>query len=163
LIKELTPKEIRRRFDYDPATGILLWRIKVNDRAPAGSVAGYPDSRGYLRVRSCGRHYAVHRVIWAYMTGEWPADCIDHINLNKKDNRWANLRECSRSQNGMNTRPQPHNKLGVKNVSPTSAGAYVASVCKEGKHHKKYFPDLDDAKQWAASKRRELHGDFHHD
>jgi hypothetical protein len=48
------------------------------------------------------------------MTGEWPKTQIDHINLDKADNRWCNLREATQSQNFANTRILASNGSGFK-------------------------------------------------
>lgn len=36
------------------------------------------------------------------MTGDWPTQEVDHINRNKTDNRWYNLRDVPRSVNQKN-------------------------------------------------------------
>jgi len=36
------------------------------------------------------------------MTGEWPQNTIDHRNGIRTDNRWANLRAATQSQNNQN-------------------------------------------------------------
>lgn len=41
---------------------------------------------------------------------------VDHVNRNRIDNRRANLRICTVSQNGVNSGPRSHNRLGVKGV-----------------------------------------------
>jgi len=50
------------------------------------------------------------------MTGEWPVDQIDHINLIKNDNHWFNLRQASSSQNQFNIRRASRNSSGHKGV-----------------------------------------------
>jgi len=49
-----------------------------------------------------GKRYYAHRLAWLYVYGVWPDGDTDHINRNKHDNRIANLRSCSRSENMLN-------------------------------------------------------------
>ena len=49
-----------------------------------------------------GKTYREHRVVFLYMTGEWPALQVDHINQIKDDNRWCNLRNVSPAINCQN-------------------------------------------------------------
>lgn len=98
----VTASKVRELFDYNPDTGLLTRRVTVAPNALAGAVAGKPNTAGHITVCIHARMYTVHRVAWLWMTGEWPNLEIDHINQNKADNRWSNLRQASRSQNLMN-------------------------------------------------------------
>ena len=50
------------------------------------------------------------------MTGEWPTEELDHIDLDKSNNRWGNLREASRKENSANVRVRTDSKTGVKGI-----------------------------------------------
>jgi hypothetical protein len=73
-----------------------------------------------------------------YVTGRWPRYEIDHKNQNKTDDRWANLREATRIQNGSN-RAWTDNKHGYKGVHLQSyvpgrkVFRYYASIKVAGK------------------------------
>lgn len=104
----LTHENLLQILHYDPETGFFTWKYR-HDMAKewntryAGTQAGYLDpSRGYYRIKINRKFYKSHRLAWLYMTGEWPKDQIDHINRNKPDNRFENLREASQSQNNQN-------------------------------------------------------------
>lgn len=59
---------------------------------------------------------------------------VDHKNRNKTDNRKENLRECTRSQNGMNRDIYSNNKTGVTGVYyRKDNGKYSALIKDNGK------------------------------
>lgn len=125
---------LHRLLSYDPETGVLTWRARSVDmfrstpgrsaehacalwnsklaEKPAGSDAG----QGYLKVRLIYGMVPVHRVIWALMTGEWPVE-VDHLNRDRADNRWANLRSVQRLENARNHGVQKNNTSGFPGVS----------------------------------------------
>lgn len=95
---------LRECFDYDPETGILTWKERPRSHfsTDAGhktfnsQVAGTPvrkkERDGYLTLGINKRFLRAHRVAWAIYYGQWPTDQLDHINLNKSDNRIVNLK-----------------------------------------------------------------------
>lgn len=131
----LTISELRDRFTYHPDTG-LFTRNKTHRRWVAGSVLTGTKSHGYVRVCVDGKQISAHRLAWFWMTGDWPPQDIDHIDGNRSNNAWANLRHVDRSTNLENIRSaKSHNKstglLGAYH-SPT-AGRFVSRIQVRGK------------------------------
>lgn len=158
-------EELHRLFSYDPVTGVLTWKVRPNPKAlhvRPGKTAGFPSTGGHLViVLACIRYYA-HRVIWKMVTGDEPDRQVDHIDGDKTNNRWANLRLASHGQNRSNAKAGKNNKSGVKGVC-WDAGhqAWLAYVSSGGKQTRiGRFKSLADA----ASARREAadlaHGEF---
>ena len=91
----------------------------------------HPD--GYKQIKIDGRMYLAHRLAWFYMTGAWPEHNLDHINRNRADNRWANLRLAPGTLNE-NNRSTPHNNTsGAMGVNKNAKGLWVARGVKNGK------------------------------
>lgn len=95
---------IREFLSYDPETGLFTW-IKASKHGGVrpGDMAGRvvsPD--GYRRIGFRGRKYKASRLAWFFAHGEMPPQLIDHINLNRADDRIANLRPATPSQNVQN-------------------------------------------------------------
>lgn len=107
-------------FHYDPDTGIFTRRIRCG-RQIAGKVAGSRRKRGYIIISVDGVLFLAHRLAFAYMTGSAP-DEIDHIDGDKSNNRWSNLRDASRSQNMANAVRSKPNATGIKGVYPNRKG-----------------------------------------
>lgn len=86
-----TVERISNVFTYDRETGFLWFVAPSQGRdmaKPAGSISKVD---GFRRVMIDGRLYHSERIIWKLMTGEDPADIL-HINGNRSDNRWCNLK-----------------------------------------------------------------------
>lgn len=164
--RQITHAELLAALSYDPETGIFRWKIKANaNGAMPGMVAGYIDPRpigGYRYIGIHGYRNKASRLAWFYMTGRWPQADIDHINRNRLDDRWCNLREATRAQNLWNTSLSCRNKSGVKGVSwdPTR-NKWTAHISAHGKQKNLgRFSTLEEARAARIAAADRLHGDF---
>lgn len=142
----ITADELRAILDYDPETGEFRWKTRTPDMfhskgRPAktncnawngrysGAVAGYAAPDGYVHVAVNDRLYKAHRLAWLWMTGEWPESEIDHKNMVRSDNRFANLRDANKAQNRMNQRVRQDSGTGIKGVRfVNSTGNFEARI-----------------------------------
>lgn len=127
----LTQERLKGLLRYDPETGAFSY--PPSRRKPNGRPAGCARGNGYWFIRIAGRAYYAHRLAWLYMTGEWPSEFVDHINADKADNRWSNLRQASNAQNIQN-RPFYGNRAGLKGAHFVEReGVYASSIRVNGK------------------------------
>jgi hypothetical protein len=154
--KELTKDYLHTLFEYKD--GNLFWKIKrktVNSGEQAGRVA----NTGYIHIGVDRSIYAAHRLIFMMFYGYFPKE-IDHINGNKADNRIENLREVTKSQNGLNRKLPSHNTSGIKGVVwHKNNKNWMVQLAVNGKN--KYFgsfKDLELAELVAIEARDKYHG-----
>ena len=89
----LTYERLRELLHYDPETGAFTWIKSTYRKGQPGTPAGCLSKRlGYILIGIDKRLYYAHRLAFLWMTKQWPEKEVDHINLDKADNRWANLR-----------------------------------------------------------------------
>lgn len=113
----ITYARLREVLRYDPDTGEFCWAKTLSSRRLIGQKAGCLDkSTGYIRIRVDDKLYHAHRLAFKYMTGRWPVPQCDHIDLNKSNNKWVNLREATASQNLHNIKTFCTNTTGFKGV-----------------------------------------------
>lgn len=163
----LTHGYLKECLDYDPETGVFTWRER-EDRSSqwngrfAGKVAGYCGAKGYWKIRINDRARNAHRLVWLYMTGQFPHDQVDHINMDRADNRWCNLREATNAENNRNRRISPTNRSGRKGVDwHRSSGKFRAQIKVDGKKiHIGIFDKIDDAASAYAAAAERYHGEF---
>ena len=88
--------------EYIPEAGLFIARKHTSKRS-RGELLGRLDGKGYLRFCVGSIEDKSHRWAYLYMVGIIP-DCmdIDHINRQRLDNRWENLRLATRSENNYN-------------------------------------------------------------
>lgn len=159
---DFTPEDMRKRFAYDPSTGDLTWKIAFAN-VKVGDMAGWINkSSGYRIIKIRKRDFRVHRIIFAIMTGQWPAECIDHINGDRSDNRWSNLREATNTQNLWNKAPNKNSRTGIRGVhySKSSRG-WVAKIGHQKKViHLGVFSCIEQARAARERAANELYGEF---
>ena len=141
---------------YDPHTGIFTWakrRIGTRFGVEAGC---FKD--GYRVIRINGKLVRAHRLAFLYMTGSWPKHHIDHINGDRSDNRWINLREVDFQTNNENQRKAKSNsKSGILGVM-RHQGRWMAQIQVDGKS--KYigmYGTPEEAHEAYLKAKRELH------
>jgi hypothetical protein len=159
----LTIERLKALLKYDPETG--SWTYGVSRRGlPAGKKAGYTRDDGYVCLMVDRRRYRSSRLAVFYMTGEWPSEEVDHIDRDKSNNRWANLRVASRSDNQANNPAYANNKIGVKGVYPfksSKRNPYTAQIRHGGKtYHLGVFATIEDASRAYVAAAEKAFGEF---
>lgn len=102
-------------------------------------------------------HIRMHHMI----IGKQNGFDVDHINRNGLDNRRANLRHCTQSQNIANTTPRKNNKSGFKGVTETPNGTWHAVIRENGKPN--YIGNFRHSKEAAKAYDKEalrIYGEF---
>lgn len=128
--RKLTQDRLKELLHYDPLTGWFTWRIgasmmKIGQRA--GGLHGF----GYRTIGLDYNKYLEHHLAWLYMTGEWPEFEVDHENRKRDDNRWSNLLDATKSQNGHNKGLHPSSTTGFPGVS-AHGNSYRATISVGG-------------------------------
>lgn len=98
LEKEITDYFKNRGIIYDPLSG----RFIDKDYNYCDTDI---DQDGYRHVYLNGKNYKAHRLVFI-LSGRDDVEEVEHINGIRSDNRWINLRPCTKSQNQTNSEPR---------------------------------------------------------
>lgn len=162
----LTFEEINELIEYHPRTGRFFWKARTekwfidgyhsakgqanrfNLRFAGKETFLNANTTGYLQTRIAGRMVCAQRIAWLLMTGDYNPTDIDHIDGNKKNNRWDNFRLVNRSENCRNVGRRADNTSGVTGVSwhisQKKWSAQITDLSRKQKHLG-YFNSKEEA------------------
>lgn len=154
----LTCTELKELLEYDPETGLFRWLYYVSPTCSLqwfkGNIKG-----GYCTIGIKGKGYKAHRLAWLYMTGEWPKKEIDHLDQDRQNNRYLNLRDTSRTNNQLNKNKNPTRYTskypGVSYFSITSSWRAIIGH-KNKRYYLGYFETEELAFRAYLNKKYEL-------
>lgn len=136
----ITPDEMRRRYNYFPESGLITHKSRDDkpewrNRKYAGSRAFTTESTfGYLQGIIDGKSCSAHIAAWCLHYNEWPDGEVDHIDRDRKNNRIANLRVVSRSENVRNRGTFRNNRSGYTGVYYRKRDSrWIAYINRDGK------------------------------
>lgn len=169
---DLTAEYLRSILDYDQESGVFVWRERPDMRPMwnsryAGKRAGFAWTVNpgcvYWSIRIHDWPFLAHRLAWLYVYGEWPNGQVDHIDGDGLNNRIANLRLATKSQNAANARRPRTNKSGYKGVCLVTGRTdkWRATIKAGGRQvHLGHFSDPREAHAAYCEAARKLHGEF---
>lgn len=143
----MNAEALRASLHYDSETGVFTRKVAAS-HARVGDVAGtVHKKRGYVEFWVLGELVKAHRVAVLWMTGAPPLGQVDHINGDRSDNRWSNLRVVDNKTNSENrTRANKNNQTGLLGVKwHASKGKFESRIRCDGKL--KYLGIFETAQQ----------------
>lgn len=151
-LSSLSHVELKELLHYDPKTGLWTW-------LRTGRSAGYTDKNN-IKIKIKGHSYTSQRLAWFYMKGIWPNDRIMHLDKNRFNNRWNNLRESTDSEIVINTNYKI-NSTGMKGVYRNQKTGWGAKIqINHVRKHLGYFRTPQEASNAYQEAAKKYHGDF---
>ena len=156
-------EQLKEKFEYDPLTGNvygLNWGAS-RQRKLLTSIS----ENGYYRVSIMinGKQIAVllHRVAYELQTNELlGSHVIDHIDHDKLNNKFSNLRKVCRKENNRNLGKRKSNSTGVSGAYQLPSGKWRVQIKVDGKNrHIGCFETIEQAAE--AKIRANLEYGFH--
>jgi len=156
----LTQEKLKEYLTYDPDSGCFI-RNKNAGTKKKGEIAGY-NVAGYTYITIDNVAYPAHRLVFLYVDNIYPESDVDHINMNRKDNRYSNLRISSRRLNMLNIKAHQDSNTGVKNVFfRADTNKYNVRMTINGRYKSLgCFDDLELATLVADYAREKYHGEY---
>lgn len=155
-----TQTQLKEQLSYCPETGVFTW-IAAKPKVHIGMVAGGYTKKGYVVINVFGTKYPAHRLAWLYVHGSFPPHTIDHINGIKDDNRIANLRKATVSENNQNLRKANRSNKSCGLLGATWVPREASWQAQIGIGGKKknlgYYPTAQLAHEAYVKAKRELH------
>jgi hypothetical protein len=132
----LTQQVLKSMLRYEEADGNFYWIVKRKGTRINKCAGSIQKHAGYLQIRIQGITYYAHRLAVLWMTGSFPQETVDHLDGNRLNNSWKNLRICPLRDNLQNRFKNREGHLCGTSWNK-QRGLWIASILINGK--KKYL------------------------
>ena len=126
-------------------------------------------NQGYKLINLCkngkSKSSKVHRLVGsAFLENPDNKEMIDHIDENKVNNNFKNLRWATRKDNGYNRGKNINNTTGFKGVTyHKPSNKYRAAININGNNkHLGYYETAEEASRYYEDKAKEIHAEFYY-
>ena len=162
-------EELKEHFDYNPDTGIIIWKKKtsIKARIKIGQEAGYEKVKTktlvYRQIGFNQTQYKTHRLAYYMYHGIDPRNNdIDHEDRNGLNNKINNLRLATRSDNSKNRSMAENNTSGATGVTwDKKRGRWRAQIKLNGKcKFLGHYINIQDAIQARKEAEKKYFGKF---
>lgn len=132
-------------FEYQPETGKLFWKARprvhfASEQSSEWWNKRFAGAEAFTAVTSSGvRHgavdgvlYLAHRIVWKLNARLEPPTTIDHVDRDKLNNRFENLRIATNQENCRNRSVNSNNTSGALGVYRRGS-KWVARICVSGR------------------------------
>jgi hypothetical protein len=152
-------RELHGRYTYNPETGRITHRAK----RPGVIVGTFADTafhsqgNSYRQVRSGGITYFAHRLAYVLHVGAWPTQDVDHVDGDRSNNVWSNLRDVPKTTNMQNRKIKSKNTAGLIGVHK-HVDKFTSQIMTNGvRKYLGYFDSAEAAHQAYLTAKRQLH------
>lgn len=149
----LTIDYVRNVLDFDPATGIFLWRVVQSNRVKIGSRAGVLSANGRRYISVAGEKIMAHRLAWFHHYGVWPDGDVKQKNGDYDDCSIDNLVDQPRQVTASARKVNGSSKSGCPGVTwDTKRGKWQVHITRD---YKQVALGYSDSLEGAIAMRKE--------
>ena len=123
---------------------------------------GYPTVK--LSKKGKKKHFSIHRLVAeAFVPNEHNKLCVDHIDNNRRNNDYWNLRWVTNMENQYNKGIQKNNSTGIKGIQELDGRYRVTITVNHVRLSLGTYDTIEEATIVRKLKAKELQGEFMHE
>ena len=158
---------LRKRLSVNIDKGVVTWiDATKSHRQLNGCEAGSPsknklNGKSYWYIKVDKKRIKRAHIVFLFATGRWPQLQMDHISGYSLDDRYANLREVTSTQNAWNHKKRAKRSDCPMGVKELPSGRYIARIaCNKKTHTFGPYKTAGEASMVYQNKRKEFFNDY---